>query len=39
MLAARLGGGGNITFRYGGMVAEVEIKHSKAAEPDKDAKR
>ena len=34
MLAARLGGGGNITFRYGGMVAEVEIKHSKAAEPE-----
>ena len=33
ILAARLGGGGNITFRYGGMVAEVEVKHMKAAEP------
>ena len=34
MLAARLGGGGNITFRYGDMVAEVEIRHSRAAEPE-----
>ena len=34
MLAARLGGGGNITFKFGGMVAEVEIKHSRAAEPE-----
>ena len=34
ILAARLGGGGNITFKFGGMVAEVEVKHTKSEEPE-----
>jgi len=34
VLAARLGGGSRVTIRYGGVEAEIEVKHTKAAEPE-----
>ena len=34
ILAAGLGGGGNITFKFGGMVGEVEVKHTRSEEPE-----